>query len=152
MKILGIDYGTRYIGLSIADEQIKIAYPYLVLKNKGRKFVLKELKKIIEKERIKKIIIGRPIGLSGKSTEQTKITDEFINFLKNNLSISVEGFDERFTSKMATDTRINTDQRGYLRKSAFDLRKSAKASQASLDEHSGAAAIILQGYLEKQKI
>ena len=135
MKILGIDYGTRYIGLSIADEQIKIAYPYLVLKNKGRKFVLKELKKIIEKERIKKIIIGRPIGLSGKSTEQTKITDEFINFLKNNLSISVDGFDERFTSKMA-----------------IDQRKSAKASQASLDEHSGAAAIILQGYLEKQEI
>jgi hypothetical protein len=53
---------------------------------------------------------------------------------------------------MTTDTRINTDQRGYLRKSAFDLRKSVKTSQASLNEHSGAAAIILQSYLEKERI
>lgn len=121
MKILGIDYGTKYIGLAIADEQIKIAHPYLVIESKIQNFILAELKKIIEKEKITKIVVGRPIGLSGNISEQTKITDEFINFLKNNLSISVENFDERFTSKMTEG------------------------------EHSGAAAIILQDYFEKLK-
>ncbi|MGC9048790.1 MAG: Holliday junction resolvase RuvX [Patescibacteria group bacterium] len=117
--LLGVDYGTKYIGLAIADQQIKIAHPYLVLENKGRDFVLKELQKIIAKEKITKIVVGRPIGLSGRITEQAKITDEFIKFFKKNLSIPVEGFDERFTSKM------------------------------SEGEHSGAAAIILQDYLDK---
>lgn len=130
MKILGIDYGQKHIGLAIADEEVKIAHPYLVLENKSQNFILNELNKIIEREKVKKIVVGRPIGLSGQATEQTKITDEFIEFLKNNLDISIESFDERFTTKMAT-------------KYEFDTNKG---------EHSSAAAIILQDYLEKQKI
>lgn len=123
MKILAIDYGQRHIGLAIADERIKIAHPYLVLENKGQEFVLNELQKIITKENVSRIIIGRPIGLSGRETEQTKITGEFIKFLKNNLEISVESFDERLTSKMTVD-----------------------------GHHAGAAAIVLQDYIEKSKI
>lgn len=127
-KILAIDYGTRYIGLAIADKKIKIAHPYLLLDNRGKNFVLEALKKIIAKENINKIIVGRPIGLSGRETEQTKITDEFINFLRNNLSIKVESFDERFTTKLS---RIK--------------------DQGSSTQHSGAAAIILQDYLERAR-
>lgn len=144
MKILGIDYGQKYIGLSIADENIKIAHPYLVLENKvvssatscgdgSKKFILDELKKIIAKENINKIIVGRPIGLSGQATEQTKITDEFVEFLKSNLTIPVESFDERFTSKM---TLAPTKLRKFTK-----IRKD--------EYHDVAAAIILQDYLDR---
>jgi putative Holliday junction resolvase len=122
MKILGIDYGFKYLGLAIADEQPKIAHPYKILENKGQDFVLAELKRLIEQEKISQIVVGRPIGLAGQLTEQTQITDQFIQFLKSNLPIPIDGFDERFTSKMADD------------------------------DHAAAAAIILQDYLEKSKI
>lgn len=122
MKILGIDHGLKYLGLAIADEQLKIAHPYNILENKSQNFVLTELKRIIEQEGVIKIVVGRPIGLSGQLTEQTQITDQFIQFLKSNLSTPIDGFDERFTSKMADD------------------------------DHAAAAAIILQDYIEKSKI
>lgn len=106
MKILGIDHGLKYLGLAIADEQLKIAHPYNILENKSQNFVLTELKRIIEQEGVIKIVVGRPIGLSGQLTEQTQITDQFIQFLKSNLSTPIDGFDERFTSKMADDDHV----------------------------------------------
>lgn len=155
MKVLAIDFGTRYLGLAIAETKINIAFPYKILENREM-FNLDEIRAIIKKEKIKKIIIGQPIGMSGKKTEQTKITDKFIKFLKDNLLIPVESFDERLSSKMAIDTRIyadqNADKRGYIRENQRrDQRKSAHRAPARPDEHAAAAAVILQGYLEKTK-
>ena len=73
-----------------------------------------------------KIIIGYPIGMSGKLTEQTKITEQFIKELKEFLNIPIIKFDERLSSKMAD-----------------------KLSSGHNKNHAGAASIILQDYLDK---
>ena len=126
MNILGIDYGEKYIGLAIAHSELKIAMPYKVLNNKNKDFLFNELKKIINKEEIQKIVVGRPIGLSGRDTEQTKITDNFIGQLEKEIKIQVIGFDERLTSKMAD-----------------------KLLQGPTLNHAIAAQIILQDYLDR---
>jgi len=127
MKFLGIDPGKRYIGLAIADDQVNIAMPYQVLDIKENQSWLKELVRIINQEKILKIVIGRPVGLSGKPTEQTRITEQFIESLKETLNIPIISFDERLSSKMADKLLLNQKQ-----------------------NHSVAASIILQGYLDKQ--
>ena len=126
MKFLGIDPGKRYIGLAMADDQVKIAMPYQILDINNDQFWLKELVKIVNQEKIQKIIIGYPIGMSGKPTEQTKITEQFIKSLKEVLDIPLIRFDERLSSKMAD-----------------------KLLSGQKQNHSVAASIILQDYLDR---
>lgn len=135
--ILSIDYGKKYLGLAIApywpatqeiadDIDLKIAMPYEILENKNGKFLLDSLKKIINEKKIKEVIVGRPLSLSGRITEQTKIIDNFIEILKKEVDIPVIGFDERLTSKMAEKLSVDGKER-----------------------HAVAAAIILQDYLNR---
>lgn len=98
-KILGIDYGSKRIGLAITDQRQEIVFPYLTLEN--NKFAIDELKKICVKEDIKKIIIGLPLGLNSSETEKTKEAKNFINLLKRNSGVEVISFDERLTTRMA---------------------------------------------------
>jgi len=127
-NFLAIDHGSKYLGLALADEQMKIALPFGVIDNKGEEYVLIELKKIINAKNIVKIIIGRPLAFSGNVTEQTKIVDEFVTWLKKQISVSIEIFDERFTTKMSK------------------LPENKKNNAAG---HDAAAAIFLQDYLER---
>ncbi len=126
MKFLGIDPGTRYVGLAMADEQVKIAMPYQVLDIKDQNLLFQELEKIVAKEKIQKIIVGYPLGMSGKPTEQTKITEQFIKELKEFLNVPIIRFDERLSSKMVDKMSFNKNK-----------------------NHAGAASIILQDYLDK---
>lgn len=89
MRYLGIDYGEKNIGLAIGDNNLKIATPFSIVKN------IREIKEIIQKEKIDKIIIGLPLGFRGE-TEQTRKTREFAKNFEN-----FEFTDERFTSKIA---------------------------------------------------
>jgi len=129
-RLLAIDHGSKYLGLALADERINIAMPFGMIENKGEECVLNELKKIISERDITKIIIGRPLALSGNVTEQTQIVDEFVTWLKNKISVPIEIFDERFTTKMARlpDSKKN-----------------------NAEGHDAAAAIFLQDYLESIK-
>jgi len=128
-KILGIDYGMSKIGLALADEQLKIAMPYKVIKNQGDKNFLQKLKKICEEECIEQIIIGEPSQLTdsnkGIIMEIKKITKKIKNFL--NISIVFEN--ERMTTKMAKT-----------------LLRGSKVK----DDDSVAAMIILQDYLDRK--
>ena len=101
MNILGIDYGGKYVGLAMADSDLKIAMPDQVIEYKDKIFLFSKLKEIIKKQEISNIVVGQPVGLKGEDTLQTKIINQFINDLKKEIKISVIGFDERLTSKMA---------------------------------------------------
>ena len=131
-KLLAIDYGEAKIGLAITDETGRIALPYQVIENKGFVFVLSYLKDVCEEEMIEEIIVGRPIGLEGQETQQTKKTDEFIDKLKNNLEVSIETEDERLTSKAAQT-----------------LLGSSRRYGPGEGDHAVAAMIILRDWLER---
>jgi len=128
LNFLAVDYGKRYVGLAIASSKLKIAMPYGVLQNKSKSFLFSSLKKIIAKEKIKKIIIGRPIGLSGRLTLQTKIVDKFIQELRKEIKLPIVDSDERLTSKLAE-----------------------KLSSGNIENHSVAAMIIIRDYLNQNR-
>jgi len=139
--LLAIDHGSKYLGLAIADERLNIAMPFGMIENKGEEFVLNELKKIISEKNIIKIIIGRPLALSGNVTEQTEIVDEFVAWLKSKVSTPIEVFDERFTTKMSATTNY---------KSNTNIRITNQKKKNNAEGHDAAAAIFLQDYLERQ--
>lgn len=124
MRYLGIDHGEKRVGIAISDDEGKIAFPRKTVVPKD---AIKEIKSVVKKEGIGKIIIGLPLSLGNKDTEQTKIVRRFAEKLHTSLTIPVEFENEVFTTRMAENAGVK--------------KKNADAA---------ATAIILQSYLDKQ--
>ncbi|MCK5466752.1 Holliday junction resolvase RuvX [Candidatus Parcubacteria bacterium] len=134
MKILSIDHGDKKTGLAISDENEKLASRFLTVENKSSKNLIKEIKKIVSKNNIQKIILGIPIGFKGESA-QTQNVKEFSAKLSENTDVPVIEINEIFTSKMAEENLLNA---GVKRE---DIKK-------IIDQE--AARIMLQDYLDKE--
>jgi len=124
--LLSIDYGSKYIGLALASPQTKIATPYKIIQGEDVFLLFKKLHGIVLKEKITKIIIGYPLGLSGINSEQTRKTEKFVEKCKREFNLPVIIFDERLTSKMADNL------------------------SAGKQNHAIAASIILQDYIDRE--
>ncbi len=127
MKILGIDFGIKKIGLAISEGQL--AEPYKQLKVKSSKSKVEEIKKICEKEGIEKIIIGISEGF---------MADQTLDFgyqLRKVTGIPVEFEDETLTSEEAKALMVK-------------IGKPLKKRQKQIDAIS--ASLILQNYLDRQ--
>ncbi|MEK7481013.1 MAG: Holliday junction resolvase RuvX [Patescibacteria group bacterium] len=122
MKYLGIDFGTKRVGVAISDAEGKIAFPRAVLKNDEH--VFERLREMAEKEGVEMVVVGLPKALSGEETAMTKQVREFIAQLRNHRFLVVEE-DEIFSTKMVKDN------------AARELRDAA------------AAALILQQYIDR---
>ncbi|MBI5465673.1 MAG: Holliday junction resolvase RuvX [Candidatus Kerfeldbacteria bacterium] len=127
MKVLAIDYGQKRVGLALGDSSLFLALPYGVLQRQNDELLLEQLSKIVSAEGVDTVIVGEPLSLSGQASKQTATCRAFAEFLKTNLSVAVEMFDERLTSKRA------------------DMPRSA-ARVRSRDEL--AAMFLLQDYLD----
>ena len=124
-KYLGIDYGTKRIGLALASNEANLAVPFLVVKN------INEIIKIVKEEEIDKIIIGKPLKMRGKDLEISNDYLEFLSLLKKKINIPINTIDERLTSK-ASD--------------ALSGDKKTKAPRDAI-----AAMLILQNYIDTKK-
>ncbi len=129
MKLLGIDYGEKRIGMAIGDDETKIASPVGILENKNKDFVLGGLKEICLEEDVGTIVVGLPLTLSGERGPQAEEVLLFVDFLKKNLSAAVETEDERFSSSMVDNLMADS---GVKERDAV------------------AAMIILQSYLDRK--
>lgn len=98
MKVLGIDYGDKRVGLAIAESESKAVAPFRIIENNNNLFA--ELKNIIKEENIEKVIVGLPLNLKSQETEQTRKVKEFVKLLKQDIELPIEIFDERMTSKI----------------------------------------------------
>ncbi len=107
MKVLGIDYGTKNIGLALSDDTQKLAFAYRTL---NRSNLIPELKDICDKEEVEKIVVGLPTNLSGEETKSAEMVFEFIKQLEEELKIKVEVEDERLSTVQASRLENKTAQ------------------------------------------
>jgi putative Holliday junction resolvase len=133
-RILSIDYGEKRIGMAVSDESAVLASGLGSIENKGESFVISEIKKICGENKVGKIVVGRPLGLSGQKTNQTEKVEKFANTLERKVKLPIELVDERFTSVLA---------KKYI------LEKGRKRSKEKVDTLS--AKILLQDYLDRAK-
>ena len=125
MRILGIDYGRRKIGLAIADGPL--AEPLKILRYNDIKILSEELEKIINKEKIEKVVVGIS---EGQMADETK---KFISVISHKLSVQIETFDETLTTHEAQELSIKANIKRKRRKELEDAY---------------AACVMLQLYLE----
>lgn len=138
MKYLGLDLGTRSLGISISDltKTVATTYGTVHFEEKDYEKALEELSTILEKEPIEKIILGYPKNMNGSIGPRALETKEFKEKLEKKLKIKVELQDERLSTKEASGYMIKADMSRKKRKKKID---------------SLAANIILQTYLDKEK-
>ncbi len=138
-KYLGIDYGSKRVGIAVSDENKKYSFSRDFILNDGKFFG--NLLKIIIEEKIEKIVLGYPLNFKSEKTIQTEAVEKFRSDLetrlkKNNIEAEVVYFDERLTSKIAQESLINSG-----------LSKKKRQEKGRVDSIS--AQIILQDFIDK---
>lgn len=131
-RILAIDYGTKRVGIAVTDPLKIIATALATVHSKD---IITYLSEYIQKEDVELIVVGLPKQMDGQASDSEAHIIQFLAKLKHSLpQIPVVRYDERFTSKMAFQTLIDS---GYKKKQRQDKKL--------LDSVS--ATLILQGYL-----
>ncbi len=131
-KAVGIDYGTKRIGISISDSSQIIATALCAIENKN---IFSFLKDLLEKEEVDTIVIGEAKNLDTTETDSSKQIYQFVEKLKNQFpKILIKTIDERFTSKIAFQSIIDSG-----------VKKRKRKNKSLIDKVS--ATIILQDYL-----
>ncbi|HET8838663.1 MAG TPA: Holliday junction resolvase RuvX [Flavobacteriaceae bacterium] len=132
-RIMALDYGTKRTGIAITDEQKIIASGLTTVNSKE---LLPFLKVYFDKENVELVLIGEPKQKDGSVSENEKAIQLFLkSFEKEFPKMPVKRVDERFTSKMAFQTMIDSG-----------LKKKQRQNKALIDEIS--ATIILQSFLK----
>ncbi|MBU1178858.1 Holliday junction resolvase RuvX [Patescibacteria group bacterium] len=144
MRILGIDYGTKKIGLALSDESGRFAFPHSTIYVKTTKpsFVAK-IKEVCEENKVGKIILGRPMGYKGDAREILKKIEKFKIILENKIGLPIVYENEVLTTRQAKRPIEVGRPRGHLSKNVRSSTSNIKKIDAS------AAALILQSFLEK---
>ena len=133
MRVLALDYGGKRTGIAVTDAMQIIANGLTTVDSAT---LIVFLKKYFAQEQVEKVIIGMPKTLQNNDTHGTNLVVAFIEKFKIEFpEMPIETVDERFTSKMAFQTMIDSC-----------LKKMDRRNKALVDEIS--ATIILQGYLE----
>ena len=142
MKFLGIDYGTKRIGVAVSDDGGTLAFPKEIVSNNANTF--ERLAEIIVQENIREIVVGESVDFSGKLNALSARIDVFILELEERFGLKVHKQKEFLTS---VEARRSKDGKATLSPSqAHSKVKQIKSGRID----SSAAALILQRYLDKK--
>ena len=132
-RLIGLDLGSKRIGVSICDEKQLIATPFKTIKWSTAKEVINELRTIIEENDIKGIIIGNPLnmdGTLGSSAQSVKDTSENI---EKSINLPVCLWDERLSTVGAFNLSSQLDVNVSKREKKIDENAAAFILQGALD-------------------
>ncbi|MFH1412131.1 MAG: Holliday junction resolvase RuvX [Candidatus Omnitrophota bacterium] len=136
MRIMGLDIGTKNIGVAVSDETCTLAQSREVIRRKSIEQVVSRIKELLEKFKVEEIVVGLPINMNGTEGEKAAESRKWADMLKEKLAVSVYLWDERLSTREAENIMISGNV-------------SRKKRKVSIDKL--AAQIILQGYLDSLK-
>jgi putative Holliday junction resolvase len=136
MRILGIDYGDRSIGLAISDKLFITAHAIGRYQVKNKKADALYFKDLVKQHQVSKIVIGLPLQMDGSEGTRVEKTREFARWLEKILGLPVLFWDERLTTRQAMQV---------LQQQNINGRKKKKLKDQV------AATIILSNYLESER-
>ena len=132
-RLIGLDLGSKRIGVSICDEKQLIATPFKTINRSSSKELIDDLKIIIQENNIKGIIIGNPLNMDGSSGSSAQSVKDTANNIEKNIDLPICLWDERLSTVGA-----------FKLSSQFDINVTKR--EKKIDEN--AAAFILQGAID----
>ena len=136
MRILGLDFGTKRIGVAMSDELLLTAQGLDTIQRKELKVDLALIKGLVDSNGVGEVIVGLPLNMNGTYSEKTREAVAFMGELEKVISVPVKTWDERLTSMQADRAMLEGDMSRAKRKKLSDRL---------------AAQIILQSYLDSRK-
>ena len=132
-RLIGLDLGSKRIGVSICDEKQSIATPLKTLNKTSADNLISELKMIIEENSIKGIIIGYPINMDGTLGRSAQSVHDVSNNLEKKLDIDVCLWDERLSTIGAFNLSSQLDINVTKREKNIDQNAAAFILQGAID-------------------
>lgn len=130
-RYLGIDFGTKRIGIAIGDDQTRLAVPLKQIDHNGDDLsVSEQISNLAAEEEIAAVVVGMPLHMDGTASPQTARTQAFVAVLTSVLAVPTHLFDERLTSATA-DSKLADRQ---LTKNQRKARRDALAAQVILQD------------------
>lgn len=136
-RILAIDYGSRRMGLAVSDPLGITAQGLETLERRNKRSDFARLEKLLREYRVREIVLGNPLRMSGEAGPQAQRVAEFAEELRRRFQLPVQLWDERLTSAEAN--RI-------LREADLSIQKRAQAVDRM------AATLILQSFLQARSV
>ena len=124
-RVVALDYGAARCGVAVSDPTWTVATPLDAVLRPGTRRGFNRVLALVREQAAVAVVVGLPLSLSGRDSNQTRETRAFVERLRDRLNMPIEVYDERFTTKLA--------------------RRSGGAKA----EDSRAAAVLLEGWLAR---
>ena len=132
-RLIGLDLGSKRIGVSICDEKQLIATPFKTLNKTTAKELINELKIIIEENNIKGVIIGNPLNMDGSSGSSAQSVKDTSDNIEKNINLPICLWDERLSTVGAFNLSSQLDVNVSKREKKIDENAAAFILQGALD-------------------
>ena len=139
MRIMGLDFGSKTVGVAVSDPLLLTAQGLEIIRRKEEnklRQTLARIEELAEEYEVSEIVIGLPKHMNGTEGVRVELTEEFREKLERRTGLPCVMWDERLTTVMADKTMMEAGVRRENRKEYVDKI---------------AATIILQGYLDRKK-
>jgi putative Holliday junction resolvase len=133
---MGLDFGSKRIGVAISDELLITAQGVSTIQRKDLKSDLESIARIAKENDVAEIVIGLPVSMSGAYSRKTKEVLEFTEVLAKYVGVPVKTWDERLTTVQADRAMLEAGMNSFKRRRFADRV---------------ASSLILQGYLDSRK-
>ena len=132
-RLIGLDLGSKRIGVSICDEKQLIATPFKTIKRSTSKELIDELKNIIEENNIKGIVVGNPLNMDGSLGSSAQSVKDTSNNIKKSINLPICLWDERLSTVGAFNLSSQLDVNVSKREKKIDENAAAFILQGALD-------------------
>ena len=137
--VLGLDWGTKRIGLAVSDPEARLAFPAGCLVSRGSDSDLEALRSLVKEREITRIVVGLPIHMDGRAGPEAVAARRFAEALAEATGLPVEMQDERWTTREA--------ERAVPAAGKSRRRRGRRRERGDVD--AAAATILLRTYLER---
>ena len=132
-RLMGLDLGSKRIGVSICDEKQLIATPLKTINRNTLNELIYELKEIIDENNIKGIIIGNPLNMDGSSGRSAQSVKDTSNNIEKNIEVPIFLWDERLSTVGAFNLSSQLDVNVTKREKKIDENAATFILQGAID-------------------
>ena len=132
-RLIGLDLGTKRVGVAICDDKRKIATPLKTINYKNMSYLLSELKDIVKEKRIFGIIIGYPVNMDGTYGKSAQSINDKAIIIESEINLLTVLWDERLSTSGAFNISSNLDIKFTQKKKNIDENAAAFILQGAID-------------------
>jgi len=134
-RLLGVDLGTKTIGLALSDVERRIATPLETIKRVKFTPDVERIRALIERYEVGGLVFGLPLNMDGTEGPRSQATRAFVRNLKPLVDLPILFWDERMSTMVVTRTLLDADASRAKRADAVDKMAAAYILQGALDRY-----------------